>query len=69
MVRVHDLRHTGAARLRAARVSLEDRAQILGHVTGTMTTHYSAAYLQRLLDAVNRICESRGTDSDPIILR
>ena len=69
MVRVHDLRHTGAARLRAAGVSHEDRAQILGHATGTMTTHYSAAYLQRLLEAVNRICNSEGMDSDPIILR
>jgi integrase len=69
MVRVHDLRHTAAARLRAAGVTHEDRAQILGHVTNTMTTHYSAAYLQQLLDAVNRICESRGTETDPIILR
>lgn len=69
MVRVHDLRHTGAARLRAAGVSHEDRAQILGHVTTTMTEHYSAAYLQRLLDAVNRICGPGAMESDPIILR
>ncbi len=69
MARAYDLRHTGTARLRAAGVSHEDRPQKLEHASGTMTTHYSAAYLQQLLNTVNRICESRGTESDPIILR
>jgi integrase len=32
-VRVHDLRHTYACRLRAAGVSAEDRAALLGHAT------------------------------------
>ena len=44
-VRVHDLRHTFVQRLRAAGVSLEDRKALLGHKSGDVTTHYSAAEL------------------------
>lgn len=69
MVRVHDLRHTAAARLRAAGVSHEDRATLLGHTNGSMTTHYSAAYVTQLIDAVNRICEPDADGLDPVILR
>jgi integrase len=35
-VRVHDLRHTFACRLRAAGVSAEDRAALFGHATQSM---------------------------------
>jgi integrase len=44
-VRVHDLKHTFGRRLRAAGVSFEDRQDLLGHRSGRMTTHYSAAEL------------------------
>jgi len=56
-VRVHDLKHTFGRRLRAAGVSFEDRQDLLGHRSGRITTHYSAAELQNLLDAANRVCD------------
>src|SRR4051794_9605783 len=55
-VRVHDLRHTFGRRLRAVGVSLEDREDLLGHKSNRMTTHYSAADLAKLLEAINRLC-------------
>lgn len=58
-VRIHDLRHTFGHRLRAAGVSFEDRQDLLGHRSGRITTHYSAPDLQRLLRAVDAICEQR----------
>jgi len=44
-VRVHDLKHTFGRRLRAAGVSFEDRQDLLGHCSGRITMHYSAAEL------------------------
>jgi len=41
-VRVHDLRHTYACRLRAAGVSAEDRTALLGHATQSMVGHYAS---------------------------
>ena len=57
-VRVHDLKHTFGRRLRSAGVSIEDRQDLLGHRSGKITTHYSAAELQNLYDATNRVCEA-----------
>lgn len=54
-VRVHDLKHTFGRRLRAARVSEEDRQVLLGHKNGSITTHYSAAELECLIEAANCI--------------
>jgi hypothetical protein len=50
-VRVHDLKHAFGRRLRAAGLSFEDRQDLLGHKSGRMTTHYSAAELMSLLEA------------------
>ena len=47
-VRVHDLKHTFGRRLRAAGVSFEDRQDLLGHRSGRITTHYSAARVGQL---------------------
>jgi integrase len=47
-VRVHELDHT-FRRLRAGGVSLDDRQDLLGHRSGRITTHYSAAELASLL--------------------
>lgn len=58
-LRVHDLRHTFGHRLRAAGVDIEDRADLLGHSSGRMTTHYSAPELGRLLDAAESIVTER----------
>jgi integrase len=59
-IRVHDMKHTFGRRLRAAGVSFEDRQDLLGHKSGRITTHYSRAELENLLEAANRVC---GTDS------
>ena len=50
--RWHDWRHTFARRLRSVRVSEETRAVLMGHKTQSITTHYSAAEVQELIDAV-----------------
>ena len=57
-VRVHDLKHTFGRRLRAAGVSFEDRQDLLGHRSGRITTHYSAAELANLIEAANKVCEA-----------
>ena len=54
-VRVHDLKHTFGRRLRAAGVSFEDRQDLLGHKSGRITTHYSAAELHNLVEAANKV--------------
>jgi len=65
-VRVHDLKHTFGRRLRAAGVSFEDRQDLLGHKSGRITTHYSSAELNNLLQAANKVCG--GTSSPALTL-
>src|SRR5262249_10227146 len=60
-VRVHDLRHTYACRLRAAGVSAEDRAALLGHATQSMVGHYASADVGRLLREANRVLNPQET--------
>ncbi len=62
-LRVHDLRHTFGRRLRAAGVNKETRSALLGHTTGDITTHYSQAELQELIDAVAKIAYSESRKS------
>ena len=66
-VRVHDLKHTFGRRLRAAGVSFEDRQDLLGHRSGRITTHYSAAELSKLIEAANSVCE-RGTGKPELVV-
>ena len=68
-VRVHDLKHTFGRRLMAAGVSLEDRQDLLGHRSGKITTHYSAAELSRLIEYANSVCDRDGTRPELVILR
>ncbi len=68
-VRVHDLKHTFGRRIRAAGVSFEDRQDLLGHRSGRMTTHYSAAELTKLIDATNAVCERYGNRPELVVLR
>ncbi len=56
-VRVHDLKHTFGRRLRSAGVSFEDRQNLLGHRSESITTHYSSAELQNLHKAANAVCD------------
>lgn len=53
---VHNLKHTFGRRLRAAGVPYETRQVLLGHKNRDITTHYSGAELQELLDAANKVC-------------
>ena len=59
LVRAHDLKHTFGRRLRAAGVPVETRKVLLGHRNGDITTHYSAPELEELLEAANRVCDSK----------
>jgi integrase len=68
-VRVHDLKHTFGRRLRAAGVSFEDRQDLLGHRSGRMTTHYSAAELSKLIESANSVCERNGNKPELVVLR
>jgi integrase len=67
-VRVHDLKHTFGRRLRAAGVSFEDRQDLLGHRSKRITTHYSAAELQNLIDAANKVCQQSGQEIPALVL-
>ena len=61
LVRVHDLRHSFACRLRAAGVSAEDREALLGHANHSMAGHYASADVGHLLAQANLIVERSGT--------
>lgn len=67
-VRVHDLKHTCGRRLRAAGVSLETRKVLLGHRNGDITSHYSVAEIEELLEASNRICREKSGKSPAVTL-
>ncbi len=66
---MHDLKHTFGRRLRAAGVSFEDRQDLLGHKSGRITTHYSAAELHNLIEAANKVCECRSNSPILTLLR
>jgi integrase len=68
-VRVHDLKHTFGRRLRAAGVSFEDRQDLLGHRSGRVTTHYSAAELSRLIEAAESVVDQNGKRPELVVLR
>src|SRR5579871_1366460 len=65
---VHDLRHTVGRRLRAAGVAHETRQAILGHKSGSITTHYSAAELRELIDALQLIATNNLRESHALTL-
>src|SRR5512142_244913 len=60
-VRVHDLRHTFACRLRAAGVAAEDRSALLGHAEHSMSAHYASADVGRLLRLANLVLNRQET--------
>jgi integrase len=61
LVRVHDLRHSFACRLRAAGVSAEDREALLGHANHSMAGHYASADVGHLLKQANLLLDRSGT--------
>jgi len=58
-VRFHDLKHTFGARLRASGVTLEQRQILLGHTSQHISTYYSQAGLDELLEVVERMAAQR----------
>jgi hypothetical protein len=62
-VRVHDLRHSFACRLRAAGVSAEDREALLGHANHSMAGHYASVDVGHLLKQANLILDWSGTQT------
>lgn len=67
-VRIHDLKHTFGRRLRAAGVSFEDRQDLLGHKSGRITSHYSAAELGNLIEAANLVAGQRSRKSPALVV-
>jgi integrase len=67
-VRVHDLKHTFGRRLRAARVSFEDRQDLLGHKSRRITSHYSEAELRNLIDAANQVVGDNSRKTPALVL-
>ncbi|MCU7812434.1 MAG: tyrosine-type recombinase/integrase, partial [Candidatus Thiodiazotropha sp. (ex Notomyrtea botanica)] len=63
---VHNLRHNFGRRLRGAGVPVETRKALLGHANGDITTHYSAAEIQELLEAAEMIV-NRGIAQTPTL--
>ena len=63
LVRVHDLRHSFACRLRAAGVSAEDRGALLGHANHSMAGHYASADVGHLLKQANLVLNRRETQT------
>ena len=63
---VHNLRHSFGRRLRGAGVPLETRKLLLGHASGDITTHYSAAEIKELMDAAEKIVD-RGLAQTPTL--
>lgn len=61
-IRIHDLKHTLGRRLRAVGVTEEDRKALLGHKNSSITSHYSAAELNQLIEAASKVSvtNSRG---------
>ena len=60
--------HTFGRRLRAAGVGFEDRQDLLGHKSGRITTHYSAAELEGLIDAANRVCGENSRKTPALVV-
>ncbi|MEM7278006.1 MAG: tyrosine-type recombinase/integrase, partial [Pseudomonadota bacterium] len=68
-VRVHDLKHTYGRRLRAAGVSREDRRDLLGHKSQSITTHYSTAEIGNLIAASEKVVRQRTSTAPATLLR
>lgn len=66
-VRIHDLKHTFGRRLRSAGVSFEDRQDLLGHKSGRITSHYSAAELGNLIEAADKVA-GQGSRKSPALV-
>jgi hypothetical protein len=50
-------------------LSFGDRQDLLGHRSGRITTHYSAAELSRLIEAANAVCEKGSARPELVVMR
>ena len=55
-------------RLRSAGIPLETRKALLGHANGDITTHYSAAELEELINAAEAIVNRGRTETPNLML-
>jgi hypothetical protein len=69
LCRARHNRHTLGGRLRATGVNFEDRQDLLGHRSGRITTHYSAAELSRLIEAADSVCDRGQGKPELVVLR
>ena len=46
----------------------QDRQDLLGHRSGRITTHYSAAELGGLIEAANRVCGEKSRKSPALVV-
>lgn len=60
-VRIHDLRHTYASRLRLSGVAQEDRNALMGHKSASIPEHYASADIGRLIELSNKALDRQGT--------
>ncbi len=61
-------RQASGRRLRGAGISLETRKALLGHANGDITTHYSAAELEELINATEAIVNRGRTETPNLML-
>jgi len=55
--------------LRAVGVGFEDRQDLLGHKSSRITTHYSAAEINKLVEAANKVCVDKNSNPTLTLLR
>lgn len=67
-ITVHHLRHTAGSRLRNAGVDEEMRADILGHRRKSMTTHYSAIQIHKLIEALEKIAKPSALETPTLLV-
>jgi integrase len=60
----HDLRHTFASRLVMAGVDIRTVQELMGHKTIQVTLRYAHLAPQHQLEAVQRLCDTRGTQNE-----
>ncbi len=65
----HSARATFSTRLRAAGVSEEDRQQLMAHNTSSITSQYSWADVQHLINCVEKLCDPEAIDKMSAIFR
>jgi len=56
----HNLRHSFARRLRSIGIPLETRKELMHHIDGDITVHYSPAEAGELLKAVEKLTKEEG---------